>query len=413
MPNNFNTIKDAPGIIAKTAAKMFADELHFGKSIAKADAKDYEGKNGYSAGDTIMISKPARFVAQRGNYDITNTIQDTVEEKVPLKLDILSTVPIEGDSLEFASEIQLKNYIERVIKPAVNTVAHDVEQQLLEKATTMVFNSVGVPGATVFDTDLILSAREKMNKFLAPKDESRYFLHDSAAGRSAVNARKGLFQSSDEIKKQYKKGLVGIADGYLWLESEMLQPHTNGNDVTGVEVDDTVAEGATTIHIDGLTASTGTVTVGSVITFEGVYAVHPITKQAYPFLQQFTVVTGGTADGNGDLDITVSPAMYTSASGGLQNVSALPADGADVVFVGGAGQTSLQNLAFHKDAFRMVSVPLIMPQKAEWTVQQTYKGYTIAIIRDWDQMKRRMVTRLDFLGAISGVRTEWACRLQS
>lgn len=411
MANNFNTLQNAPGVIAKAAAKMLHDELHFCKSIAKADESDYKGKNGYSAGDTILISKPPRFTAQRGDFDITGNIQDSTEEKTPLKLDILSTVPIQADSLEFASEIELKSYIKRVIQPAVNTVAHDVEQQVLDAATIQTYNSVGTPGSNTFDTDAILSAREKMNKFLAPKDDNRFLLLDSTAGRKAVGARKGLFQSSDEIAKQYKKGLVGLADGYTWLESEMLHVHTNGNDVTGVAVDGSVATGASTIHVDGLTTTTGTIAKGSVFTIDGVYAVHPITKQAYTFLQQFTVLEDVTADGTGDADISISPAIYSSASKGLQNVSALPADDAALTFVGTADQARVESIAFHKEAFRMVSVPLIMPTKAEFAVQETYKGITVAVVRDWDQLQRKMVTRVDFLGGLAAVRPEHACRL--
>lgn len=417
MANQYNTLKNAPGVIAKAAAKMLYDELHFTKSVAQADESDYNGKNGYKAGDTILISKPPRYVAQRGNFDITSTIQDTVEEKTPLKLDILSTVGLEGDSLEFATEIELKNYISRVVKNAVNTVAHDVEDQTLAKATIATPNVVGTPGSTVFDTDTILSAREKMNKYLTPKDDQRYFLHDSSAGRSAVNARKGLFQSSDEIAKQYKKGLVGISDGYVWLESEMLQTHTNGNDVTGVQTDGSTAEGASTLSVEGLTTTTGTVTAGSVFTINGIYAVHPITKVVQPFLQQFTVLPANdgsltyTANGDGDVTMNIYPALYTATSKGLQNVNALPANDTSLTFVGTASQATKQNLAFHKEAFRMVSVPLILPKKAEFAVQETYKGVTVAIVRDWDNLERRMTTRIDFLGGLAAVRPEWACRI--
>jgi len=409
MANHLNTMKDAPGVIAKAAAKILYDELHFGATIGKADEKDYNGQNGYCAGDTILISKPARFIAQRGQFDITSTQQDTSEEKTPLKLDIMATVGLNADSLVFASEIQLKDYINRVVRPAVNTVAHDVEQQLLDKATRLTFNSVGTPGSNTFDTDAILSAREKINKYLAPKDDNRFFLHDSSAGRQAVGARKGLFQSSDDIAKQYKRGLVGIADGFTWLESEMMHVHTNGSDVTGITIDGTVNEGANTLHIDGLTPSSGTITAGSVFTIAGVYAVHPITKQAYPFLQQFTALQDVLADSSGAADMMISPALYTHTSKGLHNVSVLPVGGEALTFVGASDQSRIESLVYHKEAFRMVSVPLILPTKAEFAVQETYKGLTVAIVRDWDQLKR--LTRVDFLGGITPVRPEHACRL--
>lgn len=410
MTNTFNTNKSAPGIVAKAAAKMLADELQFTKSIAKADPSDYEGKNGYSAGDTIYISKPARFIPQEA-FDITSTTQAITEEKVALPLDIISTVGVDIDSLEFATEIQLKSVINRVIKPAVSSIAQNVEQRMLEKATKAVANTVGTAGSTTYDTATVLSARTRMNKYLCPKDDQRFVLFDSEAGASAVNARKGQFQDSSEIAKQYKMGFVGIADGFKWLENELIYNHTNGNDVTGVAIDGAVSTGASTIHVDGVTTGTGTVTAGSVFTIAGVYAVHPITKETLSHLQQFVVVTGGTASGTSDIDLVISPTIYGSASGSLQNVSALPADDAAVTFVGSASTAYLQNLAFHKDAFRMVSVPLVMPQKAEFAAQETVDGITVAIIRDFDVKTRKMITRLDFLGGLCADRPEWACRI--
>lgn len=413
MTNTFNTNKNAPGIVAKAAAKMLADELQFTKSIAKADPSDYAGKNGYSAGDTLYVSKPARFVPQT-TFDITSTQQDIIEEKVALPLDIISTVGVNVDSLEFATEIELASLAKRVIQPAVSCIAQDVEKRMLLKATQSVANLVGTAGSTVFDTDTVLSARERMNKYLCPKDDNRFVLFDSAAGRSAVNARKGLFQSSNAIAEQYKMGAVGVADGFKWLENELIYNHTNGADVA-VAVEATVlapATGATQLGVDGVTSG-ATIEKGSVFTIANVYAVHPITKETLSHLQQFVVTADVTETAGNSVTMSISPTIYSSASGSLQNVSALPADEAAVTFVGSASTAYLQNLAFHKNAFRMVSVPLIMPSKAEFAAQETVDGITVAIIRDFDIKTRKMITRLDFLGGLCADRPEWACRITS
>jgi hypothetical protein len=410
MANTFNTAKDAPGIVAKAAAKMLADELQFTKSIETADETDYEGKNGYSSGDTIYISKPARFIPQT-TFDITSSIQDVKEEKVALSLDISSTVGVDLSTEQMASEIQVKSVIQRIIKPAVQSIAQNVEKRFLEKATQATYNLVGTAGSTVFDTDTVLAAREKINKFLCPKDDNRFVLFDSTAGRSAVNARKGLFQSAADISKQYKMGYVGTADGFNWLENELLYVHTNGADVA-CAVEATVlapATGATTVGLDGVTSG-ATIEKGSVFTIAGVYAVHPITKQAYPFLQQFTVTADVTETSGNTVTVAISPPIH-SAANSLQNVSALHADEAAVVFVGSASTAYTQNLAFHKNAFRKVSVPLVMPKNAEFAAQETYEGITVSIVRDFDIKTRKMITRVDFLGGLVADRPEWACRI--
>lgn len=409
MPNTHNTIKNGPGLFLKAAAQMLEDELQFTKSIEKAPAEDFNGKNGYSAGDTVYISKPARYVPQTTS-DITSSIQDSNEEKVALTLDINSTVGMQISSFEFATEVDVKNAVERFGKPAVSAIAQNVEQRMLQSMTQATYNLVGTAGSTQFAVDDILAAREKMNKFLAPKDDGRYFLSDSTANRLAVGARKGLFQSASNIAEQYKTGAVGMADSFTWLENELLYVHARGTQaVTGATVNGTLStQGAASMNVTG--TSGGTLKKGDVFTVAGVFAVHPITKQAYPFLQQFVVTADNTASGTAYTGVQFSPAVYTT--GGRQNVSAFPTNGSAIVVVGATSSSLTQNLAFHKSAFRMVSVPLIMPKNAEIAEQYTSEsGFTIALVRDFDVLQRRMITRLDFLGGVAAVRPEWASRV--
>lgn len=409
MTNTINNIKDVGTVLAKVSAKVFEDNLMFCKSIAQADASDFDGKNGYKAGETININLPMRSIPTSA-FDQTSTIQDIVEGKKPLTLNIISSQAFEINSLEFATDIGLENVMNRVIKPAAVSMAHDFENKVLAQATDAIFNSVGTAGSNTFDPDVILEARQKLNENLCPKNtDERFFLFNSRAGRAAVGARKGLFQSAAEIAKQYKEGYIGTADGFNWLESEMTQTHTNGNDVV-FEVRTTVAsQGATSLVVEALTTTTGTVTKGTVFTVAGVYAVHPQTKETLDSLQQFVVTADATADGSGYATLSVSPAMYTTGS--LKNISGFPTDGNAITPVGAASTGYKQNIAFHKNSFRLATVPLIMPKNAEFAAQHTYKGITMAVVYDWDQLKRSMVLRMDVLGGLCEERPEWACRV--
>jgi len=400
MANTFNNIKDAPGIIAKAAAQTLKDNLVFCNTIDKADASDFDGKNGYKSGDTIYTSKPARYIPQ-STFDITSSIQDSVEGKAALTLDTISTVGMEIDSFEFATDVQLKDVIKRFVMPAAEAIAQDVERRFLEKATDATYNSTGTAGSTAFTVANVLAGRTLLNQNLAPRGD-RSFLLNSQSGAAAVDARKGLFQSSTEINKQYLDGMVGRADGFDWYENELINVHTTGSDVTGIAINDaSVAEGASTLTVDGASSAP---TVGSVFTIAGVYSVHPTTKQVQGRLQQFVVTSATTTV------LGISPSLY-AGSNGLKNVSALPADDAALVFVGSASTAYAQNLQYHENAFKMVSVPLIMPRNAEVAAQETVDGITVAVVRDFDVLERRMVTRLDFLGGLSAVRPEWACRV--
>jgi hypothetical protein len=409
--NTNNTIKNAPGIIAKAAAQTLKDNLKFTSSIDQADASDYDGKNGYKAGDTIKVSVPARYIPQN-TLDITSSIQDNVEEKRDLPLDISSTVGMQFGSIELATEVDLKNIINRYVIPAAESIAQDVERRMLQKATQATYNLTGTAGSNSFTVADVLAGKTVMDMALAPQDGNREFLLNSASGAKAVVDRKGLFQSSTEIDKQYKNGLIGRADGFDWMSNELIYTHTNGADVTGVALTAQPTTGASTIAVNGLTASTtGIVKKGSVFTIAGVNKVHPITKVDTGVLQQFVVTADADSDGSGATTLSISPTIYTSTSKGLQNIAALPTSTAALTFSGAASTSYAQNLQFHKSAFRMVSVPLEMPTAVEWAAQETVDGLTIQVVRSFDVLQRRMITRLDFLGGLVAVRPEWANRV--
>jgi len=410
MANDIQTMKDAPGVIAAVAAKMLADKVQFCKTIDQADKSDYDGKNGYNAGDTILINKNARFISGT-NADITSAIQDVKEEKVALTLNERRVTGIALTSAEIATELALKSWINRILDPAVSEMAQKIEASFLDQAMDATANSVGSAGSTVFDMDTILAAGQKIDEFACPDLDNRFLLLNPAAQRSAVNANKGLFNNTTEVGQQYIKGRMGQGMGFEFLSNNLLPIHTNGNDVV-FEVRTTVStEGQTTLVVEALTANTGTVTKGTVFTIAGVNAVHPITKADLGYLKQWTVASNVTADASGYATLTLTEPFYTSASLGLQNITAFPVDGAAITPVGTASSALVQNLAYHKSAFRMVSVPLVTPNGTDMAAQKTHEGFTIRVIRDYDVLTDKLIMRLDFLGGICATRPEWAVRI--
>ena len=410
MADNILTIKSNAKKLAKMAAADLADSVHFFKTARQMDRSEFNSdKGGHSPGDTVSVRIPAQATVGTTTFDLTSGLQDVKERSVDATLDIIGTVGFDLDSQQLAHDVDLGKVYDRFIRGFVKDIAASVESQAITKATQATANLVGTPGSTVVDPDTVLAGREKMSKFLAPKDDNRFFLMDSTAMRSAVNANKNLFVFG---KKEYGQGYIGDALGYSWMENELLYQHTNGADVA-VAIEASVlapATGATTIGVDGVTSG-ATIKKGSTFTIAGVYAVHPQTKVALPFLKQFTVTADVTETSGNTVTIAISPAIYSSASGSLQNVSALHADEAAVVFDGLASTIYTQSLMYHKEAFRVASVPLVLPTNAEFAEQASEDGMNIAIVRDFDVLTRKMITRIDFLGLVVPVRPEWACRV--
>lgn len=401
MANTISNIKDVGGVIAKGMAETLKDNMVFCSNVDQADASDFNGKNGYKSGDTIYTNIPARYIPQQDNLDITSQNADSIETTKPLTLDKTETVRMDFDSLELATDVDIANVLTRCAIPAAEAIAQNVEARCLSIAKNTVAGSVGTFGSNAFGVSDVLAARTKLNQQLCPM-AGRKLLLNSASGASAVDARKGLFQSASEIDTQYKNGLIGRADGFDWYENELLPTHTNGADVVGAINDGSVSEGTSTLTVDGFTAA---LAVGSTITIADVFEVHPITKEVTDRLAQFVVTAATTTE------LTVSPALYASATDGRRNIDALPADNAAVTAVGAADAAAIQNLAWHPSAFKFVSVPMIQPDGVDLVASETVDGITVNLVRDFDVLTRKMITRADILYGFDPVRPEWATKV--
>lgn len=409
MANVSTTIKDAGTLIAKISAKMLEDKMQFIKSIDKEPTESFNGQHGFAAGDTININVPARPTVG-STADITNGINDFTEEKVALVVDQRAVVNMEMTSLQVQNQLALKNWSNRVLEPYISGMAQKIESDVLNLAYKATYQSVGTAGSTVFDTATILAARTKLMKSLAPMDENLKLLLDSTSMASAVGARKGLFQQSSEIASQYKNGYMGSADGFTYLENNLLPRHTNGTGDFTFTVKTTLsAEGATSLVVQGLTATTGTMTAGTTLTVASVYAVHPITKVSTGVLQQFVVTALATADGSGDATLVLSPAIYTT--GTRQNVDRFPTASDVITPVGSVSTAYTQNLAFHPSAFRFCSAKLMMPTDAHLIAQETVSGITLRVWQASSILTDKLILRIDCLYGFKAVRPEWSCKI--
>jgi hypothetical protein len=413
MTQTINNIKDVGSVIAKLAAGMLADETQFLKSIDKEPASSFSQVNGYNVGDTINISKPARFIPS-STADVTSTLQEVVEEKVPLSLDTRRVVPIALTSAEIQNTLDLGSWAKRVLKPAVSSIAQSVESSFLTVAKNKVYQTVGTAGSTVFDPDTMLAARQQLKQSLVPSSGDLYALLNSQATRSAVNSRKGLPNSSPDIAKQYRNGYIMTADGFQYLENNLLPTHTNGADVSGMAVEAsvvTIANGMSTLGIDGVTSG-ATIKAGSVFTLAGVNSVHPITKVDTGQLQQFVVTADVTETSGNSVTLAISPSIFYTTTDPRQNVAAAPVDETSTLtFIGAVSTGYTQNIVYHPSAFRFASVPLVKPDGLDMIGQETVDGMTIRVLRDYDILTDKMIMRLDFLGGFAAVRPEWACRV--
>lgn len=410
MPNAVLTAKNAPGVTAKLVAAHLRDKAKFVKSIRKED--DAQFREMYKAanpGDTVYVKKPARFTAG-SSLDITSTIQDIQQEKVALTLDTLRNVSFKMNSLETAYDKPIQYWNDEFVEPAMNTLAAEIDRLMLDKAVKATSNLVGTAGTQPGAVRDFLQAGQKLYENLVPEDSNLFGILTPATNTAMVDARKGFFQSSARIAQQYEDGYIGMGEGFQYVRSNLLPTITNGTATGAITVTTTSVTGATTIALTG--TGSQTLTAGQVFTVAGVFDVHPLTKQALPTLKQFVITANNTASGGSYTGVQISPTIYGPTSGSLQNVSALPTSSSVVTLFGAASTAYAQNLCFHKDAFRFVSVPLYKPEGAvDFSASETVDGISMRILRGFDIKTSESIMRFDILCGLAPVRPEWATRV--
>lgn len=401
-------------MIAKEMLRELKNQLVFARSINRQYSDEF-AKKGAKIGNVINIRKPHRFEVTDG---ASLTIQGTTDQSVALTLDKRKHVAFQFSSQELA--LNIDEFSKRYVRPAVAVLANQVDVDLAALVKTSIWNSVGTPGTGPSSASaamlLALQAGQKLDENGCPMGE-RSMILNPAAQATFVSQLSSLFQSGEQLKKQYEKGLMGTAAGFTWKMGQNVASHTTGAIAGTPLVKTTIAaEGATAIAVDGITGSiTDCYKAGDVIQIADVYAVNPVTKESTGSLMQFVVTADTDSSSNEIASLPISPAMYLT--GPYQNISAYPVDGAAITLFGHAtnyaSKTTACNVAFHPDAFTLGMADLDLPGGVDKAARATDpdSGLSLRVVRDYDINDDVWPCRVDILYGVKAIYPELACRV--
>ena len=245
------------------------------------------------------------------------------------------------------------------------------------------------------------------------------------AAAYAIAGNQTTLQAVGDVRRTaYEDAMVGRVAKFDMFSSQNVVNHTvgplggtplvNGGTQAVTYANAVGNNWSQSLITDGWTAAAALrVRAGDVFTIAGVFAVNPVpgegAKQVLPYLQEFTVLADGSSDASGNLTLTISPPMITS--GPFQTVSAQPADNAAMTFRGTASTAFPQNLAFHKNAFALVTVPLELPDGVSFKARESYKGLSMRVIKDYDLTNDVEIIRMDVLYGRKAIYPDLAARL--
>ena len=402
MSNSLLTID----MITRKALAIFENELVLTRNVNRA-YDDSFAVEGAKIGSTLRIRLPDRALVTDG---AALQVQDDNEQFTTLAVSNQKHIGVNFTSAELT--MQLDDFADRVLRPRISQLAASVDNDVAN-AYKSIYQSVGTPGTTPGTSAVLLAAHQKLDEQAAPRN-MRYATVNPAGNAGLVEGLKGLFNPTSTISKQFKSGMMG--EGVLGYEeinmSQSIVSHTTGSRsaTDTILVNGAIStQGATTLAIDGGTGS-ATFAIGDVFTIANVYSVNPQTRQSTGSLQQFTVTALATASSGAWSSVSVSPAMYTSASA-LATINAFPADNAAVTVLGSASSVYPQNLVYQKDAITFATADLLLPQGVDMASRQVHNGISLRVVRQYDINNDRMPCRIDVLYGYSVIRPQAASRM--
>ena len=406
-----------PSIIAQEALFQLENNTILGDRVYRKYKKEF-----VKIGDTVTIRRPVKFVTTTG---ATRSTQDVHEPTTSITIDQRKHV-----SWLFSSQdltLTIEEYSERYIKPAMIQLANAIDVSLATEGATKFFNGVGTPGTDPATFATMTAPAKRMDNLSVPDDGNRQLVLNPngrwslAAGLGGTGSS-GVF-NAEIVGDMVRSGYLGnLAQFYIYGDQN-IQQHTvgafsgtilvNGVPSTGVNTagGDTVT---TTVLFDGAGSNTaGFFLLGDIVSFASVFSVNPVSFQTTGELAQF-VVTADVTTASAAGTLLLKPAMNdgtVSSFAGFQNVTALPADNAAITVFGTISQTFAQNLAFHKNALALVTVPLELPDSAVWKARADWRGYSIRVIKDYDIDNDEEIIRLDILYGVKDIYPELGVRV--
>jgi len=375
-------------LVAKEALAILQNNLAFSKFVNRnwqdQYTKDSTSGKVRPSGNTINIPKPPRYTYRAGRQAVP---QSTVETTVPL------TLSQGGADLLFTSNERTTGIsaMSQKIAAAMATVNTEIDRQGCDLMRTAAFNILGTPGTAPNTQALAVGAlanmKQRLSEMGAPLNDKRLALAMSPALNGAlIQGYAGLFNNTGRVSKMQDSGLFLDGYGCFAEVDQCIATHTNGTQaVTGTAV--AAGLSGASIACVGLG---GTITKGTKISFPGVFAVNPQTRQSTGTLAQFTVTADVAAAA---VALPISPAL--TPTGAFQNVSNATTAANFTIFGTASGSYTCSGM-FHEDAFTLAMVDL-EPLPGVESYTESADGFSVRVTSGTDIANDTVLTRIDVL----------------
>lgn len=383
------------GLIGREAAYEWKNNNTFLGAATRDYDRMYDPSAYYNPGETIYIRLPNNFLTQEGD---TVTAKDVKEHVVPVVLEKLLSVPLTYTTTDLTTKVGMSNWKNRVLFPAVRSLAAQLNLKIVNKAITQVANYTGDATADLNAYADIDNAGAVLDELANSRAIRRYC---SLAVRQAATLRQSATLQNSFVTPLNKEITLNsrmgrLADFDMFTDQSIPFHTTSTASRTGVTVKTTVTpSGTNSIIMTGFPVSTANVVLtGDVFEITGYYSVNPITLASTGQTKKFVATADASSDSGGDATITVSPAVIFDTDNPLRNITAAPAATAVVTFIA----DHHVNMAWSEDGLCVVC-PKLAPLDSPYsqTIQDPDSGYSFRISKTAEVLENKNIFRLDVL----------------
>lgn len=414
MANNFDSNTE------KRLTEAFIKNFESARVLTKTvNTQLVSGNNGITpkTGDTVFVRRPYETLAvETVGGDITGLTNDIISGQAPVKVQNMITTFAEWDIIDEAIRM---DRMDEVTKPYATRLVTQLEGNLGRYMQRNAGLLSGTPGTPITKWSDVAAFNTLMESMGVPTlDGNAYAVLSPAVRESLADVQSGLASGDNELVNQaWRKAKISKDFGGITALSSNHIPTYQ----SGASADRSGTIGATptatylahkdtmiqTIVLNGLTISTANaVRPGDqiLITQANRTRINPHTKEIIfgvdgnPVQWTYTVVTGGSTDGSGNVTVTVTGAAINE-DGAYDNIYTPIASGDTFTLLGTANTMYQSSLFYHKDAFALASVKIPKLHSKD-TIMESEDGFMIRMTRYSNGDANTNKVRFDLLPAM-------------
>lgn len=387
-----------PSLITKTTLAILENNLVAAGKVNRALEAQFN-----KIGATITVRMPNKFTVSDGPG---LSIQNIVEPSTAITISNQKHIDFQFSMSELL--LTIEEFSDRYLKPAAVKLANQVDYDVLGNFDA-IYNEVGTPGVIPNAFSYICAVGERMDTFAVPQDGRTLVLGTKANWALANALSSGVYVRS-VAEPAFKGYLASLANLEIYEDQNIQAQKVGAYGALGTQVVSVGGQTGSSIATSGWPQNVvGLLNIGDVFSIAGVYSLNPGNLEANEDLAQFVVTAPVNSDNSGNATITIDPPITTV--GAYATVDSSPILNAPITVMGSSGVKYKQNLAFSRDAFGLVMVPMELPQGVDFAARQQWKGMSLRIIRQYDINSDVMPCRMDILYGTTTFYPELACRL--